>query len=306
MGRFITRRLLWIGLTLLWVSAITFVLVFAGPGDPARAIGGSRASAATLDALREQYGLDQPIHVQYARYIGQLLQGDMGYSYVLRRPVAEIMLERLPATAMLAGTIIAVALLIGIPLGVLTGLRAHSLLDRVVTIGGTMVISIPTFLIGILLIYTFAFQLKLFPLGGYGSLEHLVLPTLSVALPWSAWYATMLRSNMLEVKASDYVRTGFAKGLRERTVAVRHMLPNALLPVLTMATMDLAALLTGIALVEHVFGWPGIGQLALKAAATRDIPVIMGSVIFGGLMIGIGNLLADLVAAWLDPRIRLS
>jgi peptide/nickel transport system permease protein len=170
---------------------------------------------------------------------------------------------------------------------------------------GLLWISLPTFLLGLLLIYVFAFKLRWFPIGGYGTLRHLVLPTLSVALPWSAWYAIILRSNMLDAKGSDYVRTGYAKGLSQQVVTLRHILPNAVLPVVTMASMDLAGLLTGIALVEYIFSWPGIGWQALQAARTKDIPVIMGSVFFGALMIGLGNLLADVINAWLDPRVRL-
>lgn len=305
MLRFVLRRLLWIALTLFLVSAFTFGLVFAGPADPARALTAGKASGDALEQLRKQYGLDRPVHEQYLRYMSQLLRGDLGYSYVFRRPVSDMLIQRLPATLLLAASIMLVALVIGIPLGIIMALRQNTTLDKGLLFGGTMLISLPTFLLGLLLLYVFAFQIKLFPLGGYGSPAHLILPTLAVALPWSVWYATLLRSNMLNVRTTEYVRTGYAKGLIERTVAARHMLPNALIPVLTMASMDLAALLTGIALVERVFNWPGIGQLALEANRAQDVPVVVGSVIFGALMIGTGNLLADLVAARLDPRIRL-
>ena len=305
MLQFIARRLVWIVLALVFVSALTFGLVFAGPADPARALTAGKASGDALEQLRRQYGLDRPVSEQYARYMSQLVQGDLGFSYVFRRPVAAMLVERLPATLLLAGSIMLVALVISVPLGVLMALRHNSAVDRSLLFGGTLLISLPTFLIGLLLIYVFAFLLKWFPLGGYGSLAHLVLPTLAVALPWSVWYATLLRSNMLNVRATDYVRTGYAKGLLGSTVALRHMLPNALLPVLTMASMDLAALLTGIALVERVFNWPGIGQLALEANSAQDVPVVMGCVLFGALMISVGNLLADIVASRLDPRIQL-
>jgi peptide/nickel transport system permease protein len=306
MLQFVFRRLLFIALALLFVSALTFGLVFAGPADPARALTAGKASGDALEQLRAQYGLDRPVPEQYARYMSQLLRGDLGYSYVYRRSVSEMLLTRLPATLLLATSIMFVALIIGIPLGVLMAMRQNSMLDRSLLLGGTMLISLPAFLLGLLLLYVFAFQLKWFPLGGHGSLSHLVLPTLAVALPWSIWYATLLRSNMLNVRNADYVRTGQAKGLPMHRVALRHMLPNALVPVLTMASMDLAALLTGIALVERVFNWPGIGQLALDANSAQDVPVIMGCVLFGALMIGAGNLMADLIAARLDPRIRLT
>jgi len=166
-------------------------------------------------------------------------------------------------------------------------------------------ISMPSFFLGLLLIYLFAFQLKLFPVGGYGSWRHLILPTLSVALPWSGWYAIVLRSNMLDAISTDYVRTAYAKGLSQRAAALRHMLPNAILPVVTMVGLDIAGLLTGIALVEYIFNWPGIGWQTLQAAQRLDVPMIMGSVLFGALIFSLANLVVDLLYTVLDPRVRL-
>jgi len=156
-----------------------------------------------------------------------------------------------------------------------------------------------------LMIYFFAFKLDWFPVGGHGTWAHLVLPTLSVALPWSAWYAIFLRSNLLDTISADYVRTAYAKGLPQRLVVLRHLLRNAMLPVLTMVGMDLAALLAGIALVEYIFNWPGIGWQTLQAAQHLDVPLIMGSVLFSALLIGLGNLVVDLLYTWFDPRMRL-
>jgi peptide/nickel transport system permease protein len=306
MTQYIFRRLMWIVLSLVWVSLLTFGLVLAGPGDPAQALVGARASGVSIEHLRRQYGLDQPIHVQYVKYMRNVLRGDLGYSYYFKRPVTETLLAKLPATALLAVAIVVVAIAIGIPAGTLAAMRSSSVADRGIMLVGLLWLSLPSFLMGLLLIYVFAFRLRWFPIGGYGSLWHLVLPTLSVALPWSAWYATILRASILEVKSNDYVRTGYSKGLSRQHVTLRHILPNALLPVVTMTSMDLAALLTGIALVEYIFSWPGIGWQALQAAQTKDLPVIMGSVFFGALMIGLGNLVGDLLTAWLDPRVRLS
>ena len=170
---------------------------------------------------------------------------------------------------------------------------------------GLISISLPTFFVGLLLLYCFAFQLKWFPVGGYGTLRHLVLPTLAVAIPWGAWYAILLRSNMLEAISADYVRTAYAKGLTPRVVAVRHMVRNALLPVVTIMGIDMASLLTGIVLVESVFSWPGIGMQTLQAAQHLDVPLIMGSVIFGAVLIGLANLVVDVIYTWLDPRVQL-
>ena len=305
MGPYIIRRLMWLALILFWVSVLTFVLVLAAPGDPAQALAGNRAMGASIELLRQQYGLDQPIHVQYLKYMRNVAQGDFGYSFYFKRPVRDAIFEKLPATATLAAAIILTSIALGIPMGIVGAMRSNSLVDRALMLFGLLSISLPTFFLGLLLIYVFAFRLGLFPIGGYGTLRHLILPTLSVALPWSAWYATILRSNMLDAKTTDYVRTGYAKGLGDRQVTLRHMLPNAILPVVTMASMDLAGLLTGIALVEIVFSWPGLGWQALQAAQRKDLPLIMGSVFFGAAMIGLGNLLADLVNARLDPRVSL-
>ncbi|HXF59966.1 MAG TPA: ABC transporter permease [Caldilineaceae bacterium] len=303
--QYLIRRLVWMLITLFGISLITFLLIFAVPVDPARALVGDRAQGVSIEHVRQYYGLDLPLHRQYLNYMGRLLRGDLGESYYFRRPVAEALLVRLPATVLLACSIMLVASLIGIPLGILGALRANSLLDRGLMTVQLLSISLPTFFVGLLLMYLFAFQLKWLPTGGYGSFRHLILPTLAVAVPWSAWYAIFLRSSMLEVISADYIRTARAKGLAGRTVAVRHALRNALIPVLTMIGMDLASLLTGIALVEYIFNWPGIGLQTLQAAQHLDVPLIMGSVLLGAVFIGIGSLLVDFTYTWLDPRMRL-
>jgi peptide/nickel transport system permease protein len=304
-AQYILRRILWTLVTLLGVSLLTFLLVFAGPTDPARKLVGDKATGVSIDHIRREYGLDQPLPVQYLAYMGRLMRGDLGDSYYYRRPVTEALFSRLPATALLAVSIMFVSCLVGIPLGVLTAVRQNSLVDRLTLILGLIAISLPTFFVGILLLYLFAYRIKLFPVGGYGTLRHLILPTLAVAIPWGAWYAIFLRSNMLEALSADYVRTAYAKGLNGRTVAMRHMLRNALLPVITIMGIDMASLLTGIVLVESVFSWPGIGMQTLQAAQHLDVPLIMGSVLFGAVLIGVANLLVDVVYTWLDPRVQL-
>jgi peptide/nickel transport system permease protein len=304
-GRYLLQRLLWLIVSLTGISLITFLLIFAGPSDPARALTGDRARGVSIDHVRAHYGLDQPIYVQYLNYMQGILKGDLGNSYYFRRPVSEALWQRLPATALLAGSVMAVAMFIGIPLGMLAALRNGTIVDRGLMVMQLLSISLPTFFVGLLLIYFFGFQLRWFPLGGYGTFSHLVLPTLAVAIPWSAWYGIFLRSNMLEVISADYIRTAHAKGLSGRMVAWRHMLRNALLPVITMIGMDLASLLTGIALVEYIFNWPGIGWQALQAAQRLDIPLVMGSVLLGALIIGIGNLSVDLLYSVLDPRVSV-
>ena len=280
-------------------------MIHPGPADPAQALSGGRSQGATVELLRQRLGLDRPIHEQYLTYLGDLIRGDLGESFYFDRPVADALRERFPATAQLALTIFALAVALGVPLGVVSAVRRGGLLDRTLMLTGLVAISIPSFLFGLLLLYAFAFRLKLFPVGGYGSPAHLVLPALTVALPWAAWYGIVLRSNMLDAVSLDFARTAAAKGLGPWTIAWRHLLPNALLSVVTMLGMDLAGLLTGLALVEYIFGWPGIGWQALQAAQRFDVPMVMGSVLFGALLIGLANLIVDLVYGCLDPRVRM-
>jgi len=305
LGRYIIRRLLWTLITLFGVSLLTFLLIFAGPTDPARALVGDKATGVSIDHIRQQFGLDQPLYVQYINYMSHVLRGDLGDSYYFHQPVTKTLFSKLPATALLAVSIMVVAALIAIPLGVLAALKHGTLIDRGVMIFQLLSISLPTFFMGLLLIYFFAFKLKWLPVGGYGTFRHLILPTLAVAVPWSAWYTTVLRSTMLDAISADYVRTAYAKGLKTPLIALRHMLRNALLPVVTMLGVDMASLLTGIVLVERVFSWPGIGFSTLQAAQHLDVPVIMGSVLFGAVLIGGANLLVDLLYTWLDPRVQL-
>jgi peptide/nickel transport system permease protein len=303
---YVVRRLVWIAITLWGVSVLTFGMLFAAPADAARALSGARAQAASVEMLRQRLGLDRPIHEQYIAYLGGLVRGDLGESYYFKRPVADALRERFLATAQLALTIFVLAISLGVPLGVVSAVRRGGAVDRVLMVSGLVAISIPSFLFGLLLLYAFAFRLKLFPVGGYGSPAHVVLPALTVALPWAAWYGIVLRSNMLDTVSLDYARTAAAKGLGPWIIAWRHLLPNALLSVVTMLGMDLAVLLTGLALVEYIFGWPGIGWQALQAAQRFDVPMVMGSVLFGSLLIGLANLIVDLIYSWLDPRVRMS
>ncbi|MBV7327948.1 ABC transporter permease [Chloroflexi bacterium TSY] len=302
---YILRRLLWMAITLFGVSLVTFVLIFAGPVDPARALVGEKSQAATIEALRKDLGLDQPVYIQYIRYMGRLLQGDLGKSFYFNQPVAKALAEKLPATAALGLSTAVLIVLLGIPLGAIAAMKSNTIMDRTIMVAGLLTISLPNFFFGLLLMYLLAFKLDLFPVGGYGTIHHLFLPALSVALPWSAWYAIMLRANMLDAISADYVRTANAKGLAEYAVVTRHVLRNAILPVLTMLGMDTAALLTGLALVEYIFSWPGIGWQTVQAAQHFDVPLIMGSVLFGAVLIGVANLLVDVLYTRLDPRVQL-
>lgn len=309
MIQFLIRRLVWIVITMLVVSLITFVLVFT-TGDPAAALTpvkpGTTPTQAQIEHTRQVYGLDKPIPIQYAIYMSKVLRGDFGDSYYYRKPVLTLLLTKLPTTALLAVSIVLVALLLGIPIGVLSAYRRNSLVDRIFIVLNTLLIATPGFFLALMLLFYFGFVLKWFPLGGTGSLRHFVLPVMSIALPAAAGYAILLRTNILNMLGTEYARAARAKGLGHMRVIFKHVLPNALIPVVTVASLDLAILLTGIVLIEQIFGIPGIGQQIYQAVISRDIPLVMGSVFFGALLIGFGGLVADLIVSRLDPRIQLS
>lgn len=291
---------------LLGISAITFVLTVALPSDPARVIAGPRASKEVIENIRQQWGLDQPVHIQYFRYMSRMLTGDWGRSFYLRVEVLPAILERLPATLLLALAGTVVQLLLGLPVGLISALKQHSPADRVLMFLSLLGVCTPGFVLGLVLLYYLAFRLPLFPLGGYGQLQHLLLPALTIGLANGAWYARILRSSVLDIVNADYVRTARAKGLRERAVVLVHIMRNALAPIVTMLGADLGYFLGGVLVVEKVFAWPGIGLQAWTAIEYQDVPMIMGTVVLASFFIVMANLLVDMAQAWLDPRIRFS
>lgn len=290
---------------ILGVATISFVLVFLMPGDAARMYAGPRAPEETVNRIREQWGLNDPLPVQYVRYIGRALQGDLGRSTRDQRPVTTAVAERLPATLQLALAGLFIELAIGLPLGVLAATRPGSFWDNASTAGALFGISLPPFAFGLMALYLFGFVIPIFPLGGYGGIEHLILPALVLGLGGAAFYARVLRNSMLEVIGDDYIRTAHAKGLGPRVVLTRHVLRNALLPVVTVAGVDLAQLLGGVVVIEAVFGWPGIGFQAWQAIRNQDTPIIMGTVLVAASAVVIINLVIDFVYVALDPRVRV-
>ena len=305
MLRYLARRLAASALILLGVSIITFGLTFLIPADPVRMIAGRSASPQAVENIRHQLGLDQPVPVQYARYLGKLVQGDLGRSYVQKAEVSELIASRLPATLLLMAGAIFFELLIGLPAGILAATRRGKWVDKGVMIFSFAGVSAPQFVVGLLLLYTFANLLGWFPLSGFGTVSHLVLPALTLGITGGGWYSRMMRSSMVEVLRHDYIRTARAKGLSGRNVILVHALRNAILPVVTMIGLDIGIFMSGVVVVESVFGWPGIGQLAWLAIQRIDIPIIMGVTLVAATAIVIGNLLADLMAPLIDPRIRL-
>jgi peptide/nickel transport system permease protein len=305
MIQFIFRRILWTIVVLFGVSILVFTILFAVPADVASTIAGPRASPQVKAQITHDLGLDQPLLVQYSRYMGRILQGDLGSSWMYKQKVTTTLLQRLPYTAALAIAGILCELLIGLPVGLISALKPHSWLDRSLMVFTLGSISAPSFWVGPFLLLVFAVKIPIFPVGGYGSVVHLILPAITIGLAGGAWYARVFRSSILDALESDYVRSARAKGLRFSLVVFKHILPNCLTAVVSMFAIDLGAYFGGVVVVERIFGWPGIGLTAWKAIRDMDIPILMGTVLFAALAVTLSNLLADVVYAFLDPRIRL-
>jgi peptide/nickel transport system permease protein len=233
------------------------------------------------------------------------VQGDLGRSYLQKTEVAALIWSRLPATLLLMAAGILAELVLGIVMGVAAALWRGRLVDQTLMIASFVTVSAPQFVVSLLLVYVFAVELRWFPIGGYGTFAHLVLPALTLGILGSGWYSRMMRSSMIEVMGADFIRTARAKGLTRARVVMRHALPNAILPVIAMIGIDIGIFMGGIVVVESVFGWPGIGQLAWQAIQRVDTPIIMGVTLVSALAIVLGNLLADIITPFIDPRIRL-
>ena len=305
MAAYLVRRILQAALILLGISFVTFILLYLLPADPARMLAGRSATADTVQNIREQLGLNLPFYEQYIRYLGNLLQGDLGRSYVQKTQVSELITSRLPASLLLIAAGIACELIFGLTLGIIAALKRNTITDRSLMVFSFAGVSAPQFLVGLLLLYVFADKLNMFPIGGYGTLAHLVLPAATLGVLGTGWYSRMMRSSMIDVLQQDFIRTARAKGLSRRRVVLRHALPNAVLPVIAMVGIDIGIFMSGLVIVEGVFRWPGIGQLAWQAIQQVDIPIIMGVTLISACAIVLGNLLADMVAPFIDPRIKL-
>src|SRR5262245_6408076 len=295
MTAYIVRRLLRALSTLLGTTLIVFVLVRVVPADPAVSIAGPKADAETLAAIRKDLGLDQPVIVQYGRYVGALARGDMGQSYLTGRRVVDVIRERLPATALLALTSLGIGFGLGLVVGLITATRQGSATDVAVLLATLIGLSLPTFWIGNLLLYGFSFRMRLLPLGGYGTVRHLVLPAATLAFLRFLFYARFTHANVSGTLADDYLRTARAKGVPPRRVLTHHALRNALIPVVTLLGLDVAELMSGVVLTETVFNWPGLGRLAVQSVFSLDIPVMAGTVLFSATLVLLCNLVVDLL-----------
>ncbi|HEU4570029.1 MAG TPA: ABC transporter permease [Gemmatimonadales bacterium] len=303
MTRLLLRRALLLVPTLLGVLVVAFLLLHVAPGDPVQAMVGERADSATIQRLRTQLHLDEPLPRRFVSYTAGLLRGDLGTSYITRRPIARDLAERFPATLRLALAAMCFAAVSGIAVGVLGAWRPGTWYDRVLTIGAYLGVSFPVYWVGLLLILVFAVQLRWLPPSGSRGLVYLILPALTLGMRSVAVLARMTRAALQEALQSDYIRTARAKGLREAPVVLRHGLRNALLPVITVLGLDFGSYLTGSILTETIFAWPGVGRYVLDAISKRDLPAIQGSILFLSVVFVLVNLFTDLAYAKADPRV---
>ncbi len=289
---------------MLGVSFIVFTIMFFTPGDPARILLGERAPAAEIAALRTQMGLDDSFLVQFFNFVRNALRGDLGRSLVTRRPVAEELFARFPATLQLAATAVVIAVAIGIPVGIISAIRQYSLFDGTAMTIALIGVSMPNFWQGLMMILLFSVYLGWLPSSGIGTFAHLIMPAITIGTSSAALITRMTRSSMLEVIRQDFIRTARAKGLDERVVINRHALKNALIPVITVIGLQFGYLLGGAVLTETVFAWPGVGRLMVDAIRQKDFPMVQGGVLLLALAFSAVNLIVDILYAYIDPRIK--
>jgi peptide/nickel transport system permease protein len=328
MTAYIIRRTLGAIPLLLGILTLVFIFMHAAPGDPTAMYVQPGVAPEVRDQMRENWGLDQPLHIQYVRWMGSFLKGDFGYSYTQSRPVSAIMAERIPNTLILSGTALLLIFGIGIGIGIIQAVRQYSLLDNTLTLGALFIYSMPSFWLALILIIMLAYKLHqvewwpellkfpasdmtsidydlLSPLAKLGDrLHHLVLPSIALGVSSAAAVARYMRSSMLEVIRQDYIRTARAKGVPERAVILKHALKNALLPIISLLGLYLPFLFSGAVLVEYVFAWPGMGKTIVDAILQRDYPTVMATSFIFAAIVVFANLLADILYAIVDPRIR--
>jgi peptide/nickel transport system permease protein len=312
MGAYILKRVFSLIPVLVLVGVAAFFLVHIIPGDPAVVMLGTDATPQQIQELQEQMGLNKPLYVQFVIWAGNVLRGDLGESYFLGRSVTKALMERLPATISLAIVSLFIAVLIGIPSGILAAIKQNKFMDQTIMVVAMIGVSVPSFWLGLTLILLFSVILRWFPSGGYipltedffGGLRYIILPALALGFMQTALIARMTRSSMLEVLRQDYIRTARSKGLKERLVIIRHALKNTMIPVLTVIGLVFGILLSGTIIVETVFTYPGVGRLVVKAVRNRDYPLIQGALLMVSGIYVLVNLLVDLLYPMLDPRIK--
>jgi peptide/nickel transport system permease protein len=310
-GQYSVKRILQAVPVLLLSSFLVFMIIHLVPGNPARVIAGPSAPEETVREIEKKLGLDQPLYVQYLRFLGGAVRGDLGKSLHTRRSVVLELARAFPKTLELTTTAMVLAVLFGVPIGVYSAVHRASIWDNVSMVVALLGITMPVFAVGLILMWVLAYRFRLFPISGYGGpvwtpegLRHIALPALTLAFISMGLLARFTRSSMLEVLSEEYVRTARAKGLSERIVIYRHALRNALLPVVTVLGTQFGGLLGGAVVTETIFAWPGLGRIAINGILTRDFPIVQGVVLLVAAIFVVVNLTVDLLYAFLDPRIR--
>lgn len=308
LSRYIVKRLLQLVVVLFGITFLTFLLTYLSPGDPARLMlmsTGVTPSDELVRQVRSELGLNEPFFYRYGTWLGQVVTGDFGTSYKYNRPVLDVLMARLPATLWLTGSAMLLVILVSFPLGMLSAVYRNQWLDHVIRLFSFAGLSMPSFWLGMLLMLVFGVQLKLLPVMGNSGWYSLILPACTLAIPLVAQYSRQIRAILLEETSQNYVIGARSRGVKESIIILRHILPNALLPIVTLMGMTTGALLGGAAIVESLFVWPGVGQMAVDAIFTRDYPLIQGYVIWMAIIYVTLNLLVDIWTHLRDPRIRL-
>lgn len=306
MLRYIVKRIVLMIPVLIVMTLIVFSIFYFGPGDPVSRIVGPNVTPEVYESIRQKYGLDQPFIVQYLRFLKSVVEGDLGMSILQERPVIEMIKERLPITLQIGLLGFLITFVVAIPIGVIAAVKKNTVVDYISMSGILLGMAVPTFWFGMLLLYVFGYKLRWFPISGYGSIRHYILPSLAIGLTNAAATARMVRSNMLEVLKQDYIRTARSKGLLERIVVYKHALKNALIPVITIMGLRLGWILGGSVALELIFSIPGLGRLMVDSILARDYPVVQGAMVVLTSSIILANILADILYAVVDPRIRYS
>jgi peptide/nickel transport system permease protein len=304
MHKYILRRVLLLIPVMLGVSFVVFTIMFFTPGDPAKIMLGERAPAEEVALLRTQMGLDDPFIVQFFNFVKNAVQGDLGRSLVTKRAVSAEIWSRFPATLQLSAAAVLIAVLMGIPIGIISATKQYSTFDMVSMVIALLGVSMPNFWQGMMMILLFSITFRVLPSSGYGTLNHLIMPAATIGTSAAAVITRMTRSSMLEVVRQDYIRTARAKGLSERVVINRHALKNALIPIVTVIGLQFGSLLGGAVLTESIFSWPGVGRFMVDAIRTKDFPSVQGGVLMLALTFSIVNLAVDILYAYIDPRIK--
>lgn len=304
MSGYIIRRSLLLIPTLFAVFTVVFLAGHLAPGSPALLLAGDDATPEAIAAIEKELGLDQPLHIQYLRFLSRVLQGDLGYSLRTRRTVVSEIMSRYPATLELAGLSVLLATIVGVTAGIISAVKQNSVYDNICMVGSLFGIAAPVFWLGLMLMLVFSVYLGWLPTVGRGNFSHIILPAITLGAASIAIIARITRSSMLEVMQQDYIRTARSKGLKERVVVSKHALKNALIPVVTVIGLQLGVLLGGAVLTETVFGWPGVGRLLVDAIFWRDYPLVQGGVLLIATTFIIINLIVDISYSFIDPRIQ--